>query len=196
MFDIRQKTHILIRMNYYTIGNLIDIARSGSVGAITHGCNCQCVMGAGVALAIAKAFPEALVADKNTLSGRGKMGSYSVGLTMLENGDLLKVFNSYTQINPGSGSFSYKALQDAFRSILNNLVAKRQISLAFPAIGGGLAGADFSMCYDVIVNQFNIRNQRNASFGREVDSLFVIRPSERDQFESIAKSRGATLWQN
>lgn len=44
-------------MNYNEIdGNLITLALEGKFDIITHGCNCFCTMGAGIAPQIAKAF--------------------------------------------------------------------------------------------------------------------------------------------
>ena len=40
-------------------GDLLQFALDGEFEAIVHGCNCQCVMGKGIALAIKQRFPEA-----------------------------------------------------------------------------------------------------------------------------------------
>lgn len=46
-------------MNQIT-GDLLDLAEQGHFDVILHGCNCQCTMGAGIALAIKRRFPEAV----------------------------------------------------------------------------------------------------------------------------------------
>ena len=59
-------------------GNLLDLALEGRFDVIVHGCNCQCAMGAGIALAIRKVFPEAFAADGSTAKGdRNKLGTFS-----------------------------------------------------------------------------------------------------------------------
>ena len=37
-------------------GDLIKLAKEGRFDVITHGCNCMCTMGAGIAPQMAKAF--------------------------------------------------------------------------------------------------------------------------------------------
>ena len=39
-----------------TRGNLITLAELGHFDVVTHGCNCFCTMGAGIAPQMAKAF--------------------------------------------------------------------------------------------------------------------------------------------
>ena len=51
------------------IGDLIQLALAGSFDVIVHGCNCQCAMGKGIALAIKQQFPEAYDADQRTVRG-------------------------------------------------------------------------------------------------------------------------------
>ena len=43
-------------------GDLIQLAQEGAFDVIAHGCNCQCVIGAGIAKVIKKAFPAAFEA--------------------------------------------------------------------------------------------------------------------------------------
>jgi len=44
-------------MDYQEIeGDLIVLAKEGKFDVIAHGCNCQCIMGAGLAPQMAKAF--------------------------------------------------------------------------------------------------------------------------------------------
>jgi O-acetyl-ADP-ribose deacetylase (regulator of RNase III) len=58
--------------------DLVKLALDGRFEVIIHGCNCQCVVGAGIAKAIKQTFPEAYNADKATAKGsRTKLGSLS-----------------------------------------------------------------------------------------------------------------------
>ena len=82
-------------------GDLIALAQAGKFDLIVHGCNCFCSMGAGIALAIRNAFPEAYAADRATARGdRGKLGTCSVGVVMVGL-DELHVVNAYTQYHWG-----------------------------------------------------------------------------------------------
>ena len=61
-------------MNYKEIeGNLITLALNGEFDVITHGCNCHCQMGAGIAPQMAKAFR----ADKYPLENQKYKGDYN-----------------------------------------------------------------------------------------------------------------------
>jgi O-acetyl-ADP-ribose deacetylase (regulator of RNase III) len=85
-------------------GDLVKLALDGRFEVIIHGCNCQCVMGAGIAKAIKQAFPEAYNADKATVKGsRTKLGSLST--VTVERGDRrITIVNGYTQFRwRGSG---------------------------------------------------------------------------------------------
>ncbi len=60
-------------------GDLVALARAGRFDAIVHGCNCFCDMEAGIARAIARAFPEAHAVDRATQAGdAGKLGTVTV----------------------------------------------------------------------------------------------------------------------
>ena len=50
-------------------GDLISLALAGEFDVIVHGCNCFCVMGAGIAKQMFKTFPEALAVDRQTTKG-------------------------------------------------------------------------------------------------------------------------------
>lgn len=60
-------------------GDLLQLAVDGHFDVIIHGCNCQCQMGKGIALAIKRRFPEAYAADCRTAKGDvAKLGTISV----------------------------------------------------------------------------------------------------------------------
>lgn len=59
-------------------GDLLQLALEGAFDVIVHGCNCQCVMGKGIALSIKEQFPEAHAADCATPKGDpAKLGTIS-----------------------------------------------------------------------------------------------------------------------
>ena len=121
-------------------GNLLEMAKNGKFDIIVHGCNCHCTMGAGIAKQIAEQFPDARLADAETLAGdKSKLGKYTTGF---HNG--LIIVNAYTQYGFNSGGlindqFEYKA----FQLILDKLVVRWGcFRFGFPLIGMGLAGGD------------------------------------------------------
>jgi O-acetyl-ADP-ribose deacetylase (regulator of RNase III) len=105
---------------------------------ILHGCNCFTVMGAGIAAQIAQQFPDAQMADNETLRGdAGKLGTYTIGMS-----GRLVILNCYTQFgisSTGSDVFEYTAFQRVLDKIAHRF-GKWRIGL--PLIGMGLAGGD------------------------------------------------------
>ena len=81
-------------------GDLIQLALEGRFDAIIHGCNCQCVMGAGIAKSIRVNFPEAYEADLTTKSIKPevKLGTFTYG-HVARDGVSFRVINAYTQLN-------------------------------------------------------------------------------------------------
>ena len=47
-------------------GDLVKLAKNGEFDVIVHGCNCECIMGGGIAKQIRQAFPTAYDADRGT----------------------------------------------------------------------------------------------------------------------------------
>jgi O-acetyl-ADP-ribose deacetylase (regulator of RNase III) len=130
-------------------GDLVKLALEGSFEVIIHGCNCQCVMGAGIARAIKQAFPEAYNADKATAKGsRNKLGSLST--VTVERGDRrITIVNCYTQFHwRGSGVLvDYSALRSVMRQVKAMFSGS---TIAYPKIGGGLAKGDWSVISSII----------------------------------------------
>lgn len=126
-------------------GDLIEMGRKGEVEVIVHGCNCFHEMSRGIAAAISKNFPEALEADRETPHGdRDKLGTISVAVI-----DELSVVNAYTQFHwkGREGKADYEAIESAFREIGRRFDGLR---IAYPKIGAGLAGGDWSEISDRI----------------------------------------------
>jgi O-acetyl-ADP-ribose deacetylase (regulator of RNase III) len=123
-------------------GDLLKLALDGHFDVIVHGCNCQCVMGAGIALAIRNAFPEAFVADCATSKGdRNKLGAISVA-SVERSGRSLVIVNGYTQFHwRGRGVLiDYDAVRSVMRQVKTSFPGKR---IGYPKIGAGLAGGDW-----------------------------------------------------
>ena len=117
-------------------GDLIEAFKQGEVDMICHGCNCFHTMGAGVAKAIATAYPQALEADKKqTVKGDyKKMGTYSRAHTI--NG---LIINAYTQFFYGrdKNHFDPNSLAEILQSFNREFAGK---TIGIPWIGCGLAG--------------------------------------------------------
>ena len=119
-------------------GDLIKMGKDNEFDIIMHGCNCFCVMGAGIAAQVAQQFPDAEIADAETVRGdAGKLGTYTVGM----HGRLV-ILNCYTQYSTsstGADVFEYTAFERVLDKISHRF-GKWRIGL--PLIGMGLAGGD------------------------------------------------------
>ena len=96
-------------------------------------------MGAGIARQIREEFPDAWLADQQTLPGdKNKLGHYTIGM-----GGRLVIINAYTQYStakyPGEDVFEYAAFEQVLTKIAERF-GKWRIGL--PLIGMGLAGGN------------------------------------------------------
>lgn len=119
-------------------GDLLQMGRDNEFDIIVHGCNCFNTMGGGIALQISNQFPDAKLADDETVRGdAGKLGSYTVGM----HGKLV-ILNAYTQFGisrNGQDVFEY----NAFERVLNKISIRfGKYRIGLPLIGMGLAGGD------------------------------------------------------
>lgn len=120
-------------------GDLLALGKAGEFDIIVQGCNCWNAMGSGIAKSIREQFPDAWLADQETLAGdRNKLGCYTIGMA-----GRLVVINAYTQYNtakyPGEDVFEY----NSFQLILDKLATRfGKYRIGLPMIGMGLAGGD------------------------------------------------------
>ena len=130
-------------------GDLIKYALAGEFDVIIHGCNCFNVMGAGVAKAIKKAFPQAHRADAETVKGsKDKLGSFTKATCSVK-GHNLTVINAYTQFDY-RGPYprvDYRAVEDVFCKIGSEYAG---FKIGYPKIGCGLAGGDWAVVSQII----------------------------------------------
>lgn len=148
-------------------GDLITLATNGKFDVIIHGCNCFCVMGAGLAKAIKDEFPEAYLADCATEIGdSSKLGYFTVS-TVERGGHELTIVNAYTQYDfRGSGrKVDYTAVKAAFDFIRKKFSGKR---IGYPMIGSGLAGGDWEIISQII----------EESLQGEDHTLVVFKPNQ------------------
>lgn len=126
-------------------GNLLALAEEGEFDVIVHGCNCLCVMGAGIALAISNRYPAVYEADMKTERGDyNKLGNYTYSKVTTKTDPVrsFTVVNAYTQYtcfhdDPTHDLFEY----DAFKLILQKMHKQfgPNTRYGFPWIGCGLA---------------------------------------------------------
>lgn len=147
--------------NYNEIdGNLITLAKKGEFDVITHGCNCFCVMGAGIAPQMAKAFgcdqarglfkweAKEFEGDINKL---GNIEYYPMNIGPAKT---VIVVNSYTQYHYGlnhidglAKPLDYEALTLCLKKINFHFKGKK---IGLPKIGAGLAGGDWNRIKKII----------------------------------------------
>jgi O-acetyl-ADP-ribose deacetylase (regulator of RNase III) len=128
------------------IGDLIKEAKANPLkwDVIVHDCNCFSTMGAGIARAIKKEFPEAYDVDKaDPRKPKDRLGSISHTLV-----ETPIVVNAYTQYDfKGPMNASYPAIQSAMKEIKQKFSGKK---IAMPLIGAGLAGGDWDFISQII----------------------------------------------
>lgn len=143
-------------MLVYKKGNIIDAYLNGNVDVIAHQCNCHCVMGAGLAKQLRLRIPGVYKADLSTKKGdRSKLGNY----TRYNN-----VYNLYGQYNYGKGLHTdYDALDVALRGMVTDIELRvtQPITVGLPRLGCGLAGGDWDVVSELIVENFRDRELIN-----------------------------------
>ena len=131
-------------------GDLIQLAKEGKFDVIVHGCNCECMMGGGIAKQIRQAFPEAYQADfQTTACDPRKIGSFSFAKANVNKGKHLVIVNGYTQVLAG-GQVNYHALREVMKQVKQNFYGKR---IGYPMIGAGLAGGDWDQIKLIIAEE-------------------------------------------
>ncbi|MGH1541486.1 MAG: macro domain-containing protein [Arenicella sp.] len=144
-------------------GDLIKLALEGDFDVIIHGCNCFCAMGAGIAKTIKAEFPEAYQADLNTTKGdRNKLGSFS-SATVIRGQHQITIVNAYSQFHwQGKGNKAdYQAIKSVFAQIQQAFSGKR---IAYPLIGAGLAGGDWTIISQIIDSALKDENHTLVQF--------------------------------
>lgn len=128
-------------------GNLLGMAQAGEFDVIVHGCNCQANMGGGIAAQIAAQYPEAKAADEEYHMYNEDHPVFQLGnASSIETDDGFVIVNAYTQLNGGSGTFSYAALELVLMKIAAAFAGKR---IGLPYIGCGIAGGDQNKIVDM-----------------------------------------------
>lgn len=129
-------------------GDLIQMGKDNEIDIILHGCNCFNTMGGGIAYQIQEHFPDARLADEETVRGdAGKLGTYTIGMH-----GRLTILNCYTQYSmsrDGKDVFEYLA----FERVLNKIAYRfGKWRIGLPLIGMGLAGGDAERIIPMIID--------------------------------------------
>ena len=143
-------------------GDLVELAARGEFNVIVHGCNCFNSMGAGIAKQIAERFPEAEIADGDTLPGlESKLGSASIAVVRGDYGDSIIVVNAYTQLGTDMKrrtlNVSMAAIYRVFATTVYNLACLAPgMRIGIPRIGAGLGGGDWDTIKTVITKAMDL----------------------------------------
>lgn len=114
--------------------------------AIAHGCNCFNMMGAGIAGAISKKFPQAAAEDAKTIKGSyNKLGTFTNVLIEGEENSTY-ILNLYTQFQ-GGANLNLLALRMCMHKVNRYFKGKK---VGLPLIGAGIAGGDWNVISQVI----------------------------------------------
>lgn len=141
----------MLQGNYKEVkGDLIDLYERGHFDVIVHGCNCQNLMGMGIARALAEKYPELMIADREfpiPVQNYQRLGNYSKITHMnTQTNRLCCILNAYTQYNPGK-DLCYLALEMVLKKINNTYKPER---IGIPLIGCGLGGGNWNIVKKII----------------------------------------------
>lgn len=142
-------------------GDLISLAQQGKYDIILHGVNCHCKMSDGIALQLAKAFPEIENADLKTKPlDQNKLGTF-VPVNVSSNNHTFIIANCYTQFHYAGYDLEQHDLFDytAFKTILKNIsTIYTKEKIAMPLIGTGHAGGDMGKIIEIIKQELKYNN--------------------------------------
>ncbi len=118
------------------------------VEAIGQCCNCQCVMGAGVAKAIKERFPEVYTTDLSTrdIKITDKLGTFSLTKIIDNTQPIRFCFNFYAQLTYGRNmrQVDYEALYNCLEKMMTHATKLELKTVGFPkGMASTLAGGDF-----------------------------------------------------
>lgn len=128
----------------YIKGNLFE----SNYSHIAHGCNCQGVMGSGVAKVVKELFPDAYSKYLKEYTERG----LTIGTVVAAGSNGKMIYNCMTQDSYGTHKVQvdYDAVRDCMR-FLNTIVTD---AIAMPKIGAGLGGDDWKLIEAIIEEEF------------------------------------------
>lgn len=137
-------------------GDIIDLAERGEFDVIVQGCNCENIMGAGLAAQIKNDYPAAYEIDSRfaSIPVEQKIGQVTgVVVESQQDPDIqFTIINGYTQrtargYGAGECLIDYEAVRSVFKIIAENFKGQR---IAIPKIGAGLGGGDWDYIQEII----------------------------------------------
>jgi O-acetyl-ADP-ribose deacetylase (regulator of RNase III) len=132
-------------MIIYKKGNLLD-AEERYIG---HGCNCQGIMGSGVAKALSDKWPIVKKRDRAHFE-RGMSVLGNLDYVVVEENPSKLVVNLYTQPRPGPCASLHAIRSSIYRFFSDGEGDSAPVSLALPRIGSGLGGLKWEEVEDMI----------------------------------------------
>lgn len=129
-------------------GNLLDLAEQGEFDVVIQGCNCFNTMGGGIAREIRERFPQAMLADNETVKGDyNKLGNYTVARANVAGFDIVNAYTQYSTSVQGEDVFEYSAFALVLQKLEHKYGDKR---IGLPYIGMGLAGGKKDVIMPII----------------------------------------------
>lgn len=134
-------------------GDILDVKE----GVIIHGCNCQGVMGSGLAKQIKTKYPDAYYDYMKVYSIAGlNLGGIIISPVIP---GVLYVVNAMTQEFYGKNLnivyVDYNAIDECFYKTLNWMNQCKLTKLYYPKIGAGLANGNWKIISDIIEKQLD-----------------------------------------
>ena len=136
----------------YVDGDLLELAKNKEFDVIGHCANCFCTFGAGIALGIKNQYPEAYIADCETISGDlNKLGKISFVETISP--IIVNLYGQYDYKGRRQGKIDldYVALKSSLKLMKDKYSGKK---FGLPMIGAGLAGGDWNIIEKIIEEVF------------------------------------------
>lgn len=145
------------------------------VDAIVNAANTQLWLGAGVAGAIRTHGGPIIQKECNDIISKCATQSIPLGEAVITSGGKLKARWVIHAASMGSGTLTTeKSLRDATRNALLRAEEKDLKSIAFPAIGTGVAGFPLNRCAEIMQRAIadHLHYTKNSSLERVIFALF------------------------
>ncbi len=133
----------------YIKGDLFDT----TCDIIAHGCNCQGVMGSGVARIVRDRYPKAYHAYEDKYCDEGlKLGE--VQFVLQRDGKYVANCMTQNRFMPRSQCHAdYAAIHSCMNEV-RDFAKSKNLSIAMPKIGAGLAGGDWNRIERILEEVF------------------------------------------
>jgi len=134
-------------------GNALDVKK----GIIVHGCNCQGIMGGGIALEVKKRYPQAYEVYRGLYERLGlTLGEVQPVMVDLDLDTPKIIVNAMTQDKIGTHrrQVNYDAVAACFEQVAAWAEVYKHtygpLDIIFPAIGAGLGGGNWNIIRTII----------------------------------------------